>query len=431
MKNYFATNKEKIYRTFELIIVGFILFITNRKTWLCVLEVNKPLFYCEYGSWISEIIVLLLLFLIMLLLLYEKGQTLQFINAWRWNWLILLFLFLGLLSYLWSILPLGTTQRVLQLTFSTILAAYLGYKYSDRSLLDILFWFFVVVTIASYLLVAVLPGAAIMSTYPHEGAWRGAFSHRNYLGSLAAFGNALAVLTFVVAKNDRIRKIVAILLFLGTLVLIILSRSATGLVLMVFLNIIFVIAMGWIFIWNKLKPIFKSGIILSIIAMIILMVLNSGKLFSLIGRESTLTGRIPLWQYLINVVSNHNIVIGFGLGTIWNFLSFKEQAAADLGWEFQVVNGHNGYMDTLLYLGIVGLVLLIMISIQALVQTIARINKQKTIISIFPFLVVMYVLITNITISFFFEFETFHWVLLVSMLFLTNKDWKPDKPLET
>lgn len=409
------TNK---YVILDIVVITISLLIMNRRTWLCVYEINKPLFFCEYGTWLDEIIFLICLVAIGILTLIQFKQFKQFVNLWKVNWLLVLFLLFGVLSFTWSISAVGTLQRVLQLTLSTILAAYLGFRFSNKQVLQGLFIFTVFMTFVSYLLVVILPGAGIMTTYPHEGAWRGVFSHRNYLGSIAAFGSVVASITFVTEKENRKKQLLAVLVFIGLLVLILKSDSATGLILMVFLNLVFLALLGWVLLWPKMRKWMRVGVVSTASILITLIILNLDKILGLIGRNTTLTGRIPLWQYLINNVADHNFWLGYGLGTIWTFESFRVKTAEVLGWSFQVVNGHNGLIDVLLYLGIIGLFLLVVLLGYILIVTVKYFLKKRTVLSMFPFIAIVYVLIANITISFLFEFETFHWCLLVLFLFL-------------
>lgn len=429
MSRFLEKIKLHKYTILDIVVIEISLLIMNRRSWLCIYEINKPLFFCEYGTWIDETIFLTCLVGIGILTLIQSKQFKQFLNLWKVNWLLVLFLLFGILSFAWSISTIGTLQRVLQLTLSTILAAYLGFRFSNRQVLQGLFIFTIFMTFVSYLLVAILPGAGIMTTYPHEGSWRGVFSHRNYLGSIAAFGSVVALITFVAEKGVWKKQLLAAFVFIGIFVLILKSNSATGLILMVLLNLVFLALLGWGFLWPKMRIWMRVGVISTGAVLIFLIILNLEKILNLIGRNTTLTGRIPLWQYLFNKVAEHNLWLGYGLGTIWTFESFRVKSAVVLGWPFQIINGHNGFIDVLLYLGIIGFILLTVLLAYILIVTVKHFLKYRTTLSILPLITIVYVLIANITISFFFEFETFHWCLLILFLFLITSQNAGDKNL--
>ena len=66
---------------------------------------------------------------------------------------------------------------------------------------------------------------------------------------------------------------------------------------------------------------------------------------STLGRDDTLTGRTDTWVELVPVVWDH-LFLGFGFGSFWT------TARREF---YQMSHGHNGYLDTMLELGIVGL----------------------------------------------------------------------------
>jgi O-antigen ligase len=75
---------------------------------------------------------------------------------------------------------------------------------------------------------------------------------------------------------------------------------------------------------------------------------------SSLGRNSTLTGRTDIWQVLLTVPINP--IVGTGFESFW--LGKRMQYL----WSFPIVNGlneaHNGYFETYLNLGWIGIVLL-------------------------------------------------------------------------
>jgi len=409
--------KNKLYPIVDIVIATLSFFIMNRRTWLCIAEVNKPLFYCQYGTWLDELIILTILVIIAFFILWKRNELKGFITIWKKNWLVIAFLVFGIFSFTWSTFLLGTLQKILQLLLTTILAAYFGFRFSNKQMLSSLFTFSFFIVFLSFLLILILPGAAIMSTYPHEGAWRGVTSHRNYLGSIAAFSSVIASLMFLTAKKNPGIKILATIVFLGCGFLIWKSNSATGLLLMAGLNFLLLVYVIWINLWLKFKKWVRVGILSFGSLVGIAALFNLGKIFELVGRNSSLTGRIPLWKYLIGDVVNHNLLLGYGLGTVWVDETFQAKLAEALGWPFLVVNGHNGFIDTFVYLGVIGLLILVAIVCLTLVKAAIHIIKNKTLLSFLPFITIVYVITANITISFFFEFETFHWALLICFLF--------------
>ena len=82
------------------------------------------------------------------------------------------------------------------------------------------------------------------------------------------------------------------------------------------------------------------------------------------GRDTTLTGRTELWEDILTIASDHPI-LGVGYGSFW---------IGDLGnnlWERHIWKpgqGHNGYLDVYVELGIIGVFFLLLIIISSFRQ---------------------------------------------------------------
>jgi O-antigen ligase len=120
-------------------------------------------------------------------------------------------------------------------------------------------------------------------------------------------------------------------------------------------------------------------------------------------------------------VLHHNPWLGYGLWTVWRFQNFRREAQAAVGWPIEVIDAHNGFMDVLLFLGFVGLVMLLAVIARALWCAVADAVRGASVDSLWPLLTVGYVVTANLTISFFFQFESFHWFLLVAVMFAASQ----------
>jgi len=72
------------------------------------------------------------------------------------------------------------------------------------------------------------------------------------------------------------------------------------------------------------------------------------KIFMLLGREPTLTSRVPMWKDLISMVSNP--ILGFGYDSFW---MGARQEYIYMNWGI-IGNAHNGYLEMYLNLGLIG-----------------------------------------------------------------------------
>jgi exopolysaccharide production protein ExoQ len=416
-----ATKRPSIspIRILEFIIVLATLLIANRFTWLCIYDVNQ-VFSCEYGTAADELLVYLALAAAALWLLHGTDLGQAWVKAWRRNWALVVFLALGLASVSWSVSPIASGYRALLLILSSIVASYLGTRYSETQLIKIIVWFGVVTVLLSFFLVWLIPNAAIMNTVGLVGNWRGAFSHKNYGGAIVAYNASVMVLAFVRERHALPRAGLG-LMIAASAAFVYFSRSATGAILFVVLLCLLLACLAWRRYRERMRRAHYVALGILLGTGIATAALRLNSLLALVGRNAQFTGRVPLWEYLIGQGSQHNLWLGYGLWAIWRSPAFRAQAGIAVGWPFQVVDGHSGYMDVFLYLGLVGLAVLAVLLAQLAWRASRVLILEASAASIWPVLTAAYILIVNITISFMFQFETFHWLLLVAVLFQTTR----------
>ena len=412
--------KHRHLRWIEVIVVLMTLAIANRATWLCIWEVHKPLFSCEYGTPAFEILAYLVILTLVLAVVRTSPLRKKWAEAWRQNGVLVAFLLLCLASVTWSVARILTAVNATLIILSAVVASYLGVRYRDDELVRITLWFSAAAVILSYILVWLVPGAAIMSTLALEGAWRGVFSHKNYTGAIVAYGSSVVALGYF-AYRRAIVKAGLVMLFVASGVLIGLTRSATGVVVLAALLGLLLVFLLWNRFSRRLHRVHYAalGAIFGVLVAVVLASRN--RLFALIGRTSSLTGRVPLWGYVIDLTAKHNIWLGYGLWTVWRFLDFRLRAEAALHWPFQVINGHNGFIDVFTYLGMIGLAIFSALTVQMLWRAFSYTVKARSTMALWVVLTAVYVVLANLTISFFFQFETFHWVLFVLVLFASTR----------
>jgi exopolysaccharide production protein ExoQ len=415
---------KKIEKIVETLILISVFILPNLGIWLCLSDINNPLSFCSYIRPGSELTSFLFVTGAGIWLLYRKQLFKRMAEIWKNNVLLIIFLLFSAISLFWSVDKTGTLYHLSIMAFTTILAVFIGTTYTSSRWFSYVFWFCGIIVVSSFELLLVFPNAAIMAE-PHLGSWRGIFWHKNFTGSLMAMGNMIFLLYAVTSpQHQRGRIVVSAILYILSLVYIVFSLSATGVAIGLFLNIAVILLIAW----NKMRRIltprhyFFIGIF--VILILVIATLNVSILFKLLNRESNLTGRIPLWSYLIDSTVNQHPFIGRGFGATWGQESFRRQVTQSQGWSFQITNGHNGFIDIFLNIGGVGLLLVLTIFIIALYRTWKYFSASDNLESVFPFLIVLYVLLSNLSVSFLMEFESFHWLLLITALTLTTEPIK-------
>jgi O-antigen ligase len=126
-------------------------------------------------------------------------------------------------------------------------------------------------------------------------------------------------------------------------------------------------------------------------------------------RDMTFTGRSDVWHVmLMDIRKQDKHTLGFGIGAYWGDKAANPRASLqELEW---IPNsGHNGYLDTKLALGWIGLILLLLFLLQYF-SNIFRVMNNKNIVMLFISIIFC---INNITETSFFREKHFFFVLLM------------------
>jgi O-antigen ligase len=404
---------------FELFVIVILLFLANRRAWYCFFLLDDREYYCEYGNASTDFFWWGVIVVGIILRVMQRDLLREYITRWKANWPLMIFIAYSVLSLLWTVNVNRSLHTVYIMIAASLSAAGLATIYSREQIFRLLLWFVGFVALASLIAVILLPKTAITQVFYLAGTWRGLFWHKNYLGSVMAFGNGLFLLALVQGRASGKIIFLSSILYLLTLFLVIMSQSGTGLITLVLLNGLISVYFAWLR-WGKRlsrKHYVSLATLLALLTGTVLV--NLRPLFALIGKQPTLTGRVPLWLYLLRDVISKRPWFGYGLETVWYDRTFQALSGKTAGWGIIVVNSHSGYMDILVYLGAVGLITFLLVIGLGFIRTLQDVRRSEGSYNFVSLLVLAYVLIANITISYFLEFESFHWVLFVLVLFMT------------
>ena len=349
--------------------------------------------------------------------LRKEGEWREYLEIWKQKKILLVFLSLAFLSVFWSINPWISAYKVFLLLAASSAGIYLGKRYTYSRMFDLLFWFFSITILFSAALALLKPGVGTMEEYPYFGAWCGPFWNRNHLGSLSALSSAIFLLRLLLygCKNNRLFR-ADLVLFGVSLLVTYKTRSATGYILTIALLGSTILAALWLRFRRQLTR-KHYWIILSIFAVMVLICVSKlDFIFGLMGRNTSLTGRIPLWGALFNFAISKSPWIGYGYGAIWSMGVFRDGLRLPIDWSRAILIADNGYVDILLSVGIAGFIPFFLTYIQTWIVSIRKVLTSKTLIDFFPAIFLLYTLIANITFSMFMETEVFIWMLLVYVL---------------
>jgi len=251
---------------------------------------------------------------------------------------------LATISCCWSPDPLASFRLVFLPLVLLVGSAYISLTFTPEQILDLTAKatsLFAVGSILGQLFLSSIEGTVLQG-------WTGIYGHRNYLGDGMVIGIAA-----LLARRSKwgFRRAC---MFLLVLLLLLLSQSATAIVsaATVFAVVLFM----------KLPRFVRLALPVAAAVAIVMVVWTSSvdlalqQLFKFVGRDSTFTGRNVTWYWVLERIADRPI-LGYGFRGFW--APHKDIIIGALGWN--PGHAHNGFLDIILTLGLVGLIMLLAI----------------------------------------------------------------------
>jgi O-antigen ligase len=334
--------------------------------------------------------------------------------------LLWLMIFWAAVSILWSGSPAVSFRRVIAVLLTTLFALVLYMRYPFQSFLRLLGVAFFIAILCSLLMVVLKPDWGIMSSI-HQGDWRGVFYHKNNLGKVSTFALCFFVTLWSFNRNRWQRIFWAGACVLGMITMIG-SRSVTALVVTSTMALVAILLRATRP-WRKAWPVFLLIILVVGAGVILVVIQNSEILLDTLGRDVSLTGRVPLWQVLIPIGLKQPL--GYGYGAFWlGWNGPSAQVWSSLNWFLN--NAHNGFLDIWLDLGWVGLGLGIFLLGKVFMVNIGPAlagSKEGVFWILFCVIFITYNLV-EVT---FFNQNNIYWVLMVYAYLSSQKILSGDK----
>jgi exopolysaccharide production protein ExoQ len=419
MDNQAASKFPLLSKTIDFIVLFFILALVNINSLIRFRQFPEVDNYSDHEG--TYILVAALSVVTMGLLLSRRHLLGEYCARWRSNRLLMAFLLYSLVTILWSVYVHATAYKLIFLFFSTIAGAYLAVRYKTQGVIEILTWFAAFCAALSILIVAFLPYVGMMYKEYFLGSWTGMFWHRNHTGNLFAFFNMIFLLRlFLDDQLTSRRRFLMGLLYLLAALIVFGSRSATGIIVFLFLNFVAGLTIFWLHYHRRLQPWHYYTAVITLAAGFLVFVANTAFFFGLLGRSASMTGRVPVWQDLFQNFYLHKPWLGYGYGALWMQKSFRILMQIRHQWTNQVYFADNGFFDILLNLGLIGFALFLAIYVPLGVRSFKQAITHKTWLHFVPFLTFLYIFIGNLTYSFLLEVDQMVWLLLVTMVFLTT-----------
>jgi exopolysaccharide production protein ExoQ len=408
-----------LFRTLEVIVMFFVFALVDINSFVRFRQFPEVDNYSDH-EW-GYVFAALITTIFIVLSLWRSQSLGIYFAAWKNNTLLILFLAYTLASLLWTVYFPATLYKLIFLFFSTIAGSYIAIRYKIRGAMDVLAWVGGVFSLLSILIVLYIPLVGVMQNRPFLGSWTGLFWHRNHTGNIFAFFSMIFLLRYLLDEKAKGKqKLIFALSYFLSAIIVFGSRSATGMIVFLFLNFVVALMVIWLRFYRRIKPWHYYASASFLLGGFLVFITNTGFFFGLLGRSANMTGRVPVWEDLLQNFYLQKPIFGYGYGALWMQKSFRILMQIRHDWGNQVYFADNGFFDILLNTGLVGLLLFLSIYLPLGVRSFKQAVTYKSWIYFFPFLTFLYIFIGNLTYSFLLEVDQFVWMLLVIMVFATT-----------
>ena len=379
-------------------VVFSFIYLTNGFIVRFLLEANL-------GSALSNLNLLIYFGSMILYAIHQRGRRLTLTVLLG----VAPFIVLTFVSMFWSIDPSHSLREAIAFLGITMFGLYITVRFNFETILNLISISFGFLIIGSFLMGAGAPSLGIDSGPVHSGAWLGGFTHKNELGVNAAFSVLIFALRARYAKkafNSWLYWGLALL----ALTLVLLSTSSTSLVV----SIASLTMVVLLYVLRGRRAVVVAFGLFAIVAGTIgtlVLISNLEEAADLLGKDLTLTGRTRLWSESLEDWSERPW-LGYGMEAFWIEDSPRaEQMRAKLNWD--IPHSHNGAIDLLLDLGVVGLTLGLGLYLLLLFKALRFFQRSRSPLSLWPLLFLLFILMINLTETNFVKQKSIYWVFIV------------------
>jgi exopolysaccharide production protein ExoQ len=362
------------------------------------------------GGSIETQLVFLFIYLISAILAFPyRKKILYFIFQEK---TIILLCLLATSSVFWSGHWYSTMRGSFALFMSVILGGYIAARFTIIEQIKIITWVYILASVLSLIACLLFPHVAIHSSGPHEGLWRGIYIHKNAFGRPLGLGSAVLFLVCL-ERQEVLLKRPYLYLFL-VLFLLVKSGSVTP----TLSAIVALISLSFynFFRWpvKYMLPVLSMYLTMAIVSLFLIAV-DAEAILNFFGRDLTLTGRSELWILLYEKIKARPL-LGYGFEGFWRgWDGHSGDIWSQLDWSPN--QGHNGFIDLTLFLGLIGLMLFILGLIKVFLGSILLINAERTVSSHFPAMFLTYYCVINIGDNSLLRQNNFYWIVYVALCF--------------
>lgn len=296
---------------------------------------------------ISQLITAIIVMTAILLLFFPTIP--QLIDVCRRNKIFVALSALAMASCLWSQFPVKSLENALFLSINTLFAFYLFRRFDQQQRIELLYLFGWICLLFSLVLSVFFPAYGLDSALGTD-TWRGIYINKNACAMETTF---LLSLAFYLPVKSLLHKIFRVFYIVLSVLLIIMSQSRTGWILLFCLSVYVIV----IKIIQQIAP--KDRVIAVVLGTVFLSLIvfvtisHLEQIFYFLGKDPTLTGRTDIWKAVATSAMKRPI-LGYGYMGFFRGLQ-GENANVGMLVGRNVSASHNGFLDVWCNLGAVGL----------------------------------------------------------------------------
>jgi exopolysaccharide production protein ExoQ len=327
------------------------------------------------------------------------------------NKALLLLLTIAVASFLWAVEPVVALRRALALLLTFGFALWLAMRFAPETLLRMTVAALLLGALASIAAALMIPEIGKHAWDNHAGLWRGVFGHKNVMGRMMSFAAVAGLLLVITSHGSRLTALTAAAL---AAFLVVMSGSATAGATML-LALMILPACRSLFL-SRLPPQVIVPVALGTgLALALAILALAEPILSLLGRDITLSGRKRLWELALDEGLRRPL-LGAGFRTFWLEEAPGGSVMALVSWgEGNIGNGHNGYLDLWLELGLAGVVAYAILLKEAAAR-IANLIGQSDRMAVWLAIVLVHLSAYAMTERVLLEHSDLSWLLFMALL---------------
>jgi exopolysaccharide production protein ExoQ len=292
-------------------------------------------------------------------------------------------------STAWSDAPSVTLKNATVLALTTLFGLYVDTRLSSRQMLNLVTLVLALLVGAS-VLVAILDPAHGLD-YLRGDAWRGVFQTKNQLGRFAALALGIGLLRLL---YDRRGRFIWAMLVCGSGLALVASHSRTSLAVIALVALV-VVAI----------PALRADFVVTTAAAMFLILLacaigywlqtHADAVLTAFGADDTFTGRTAIWSAAWKVFEDRPLT-GYGFDAFWR----GWDGPSGVVWSAVGTtppHAHNGFLDVLLALGLVGLALTCTALLRAVTGAWSLMRRATDVSELWQFPFLVFFVAANVT----------------------------------